>query len=231
MKIIFGFWKQFTSHLSPPPLQVSLACAAVWLLQVAAEADPEADPFYGVLGLGHGGYLGYPGYHGYPVYRGYPGYPGYPGYLGDSGYLGGHLGYLQHLAAGPPHGYLQPSFHTSVHHPPAVAPAVAPAVSAAVAPAVASVEPAGAARIAGLGAVPAVPHSVAARPDTSLHTPAAAPPVAAVAAPAGYIEGVAGRVTSRQYHAQDEEGNYSFGYTNPSSARAEAGNPRTGVQG
>ena len=79
MKIIFGFWKQFTSHLSPPPLQVSLACAAVWLLQVAAEADPEADPFYGVLGLGHGGYLGYPGYHGYPVYRGYPGYPGYPG--------------------------------------------------------------------------------------------------------------------------------------------------------
>ena len=182
----------------------------MWLLQVAAEADPEADPFYGVLGLGHGGYLGYPGYYGYPVYP---------------GYLGGHLGYLQHLAAGPPHSYLQPSFHTSVHHPPAVA--VAPAV----APAVAAVEPAGAARIAGLGAVPAVPHSVAARPDTSLHTPAAAPPVAAVAAPAGYIEGVAGRVTSRQYHAQDEEGNYSFGYTNPSSARAEAGNPRTGVQG
>ena len=236
--------------LSPPPLQVSLACAAVWLLQVAAEADPEADPFYGVLGLGHGGYLGYPGYPGYPVYRGYPGYPGYPGYLGDSGYLGGHLGYLQHLAAGPPHSYLQPSFHTSAHHPPAVAPpvspavapAVAPAVSPAVAPAVAAVEPAGAARIAGLGAVPAVPHSVAARPDTSLHTPAAAPPVAAppvaavsavaaASAPAGYIEGVAGRVTSRQYHAQDEEGNYSFGYSNPSSARAEAGNPRTGVQG
>ena len=220
----------------------------MWVLQAAAEADPEADPFYGVLGLGHGGYLGYPGYpgyHGYPVYRGYHGYPGLPDYLGDSGYLGGHLGYLQHLAAGPLHSYLQPpSFHTRVHHPPAAA--VAPAVAPAVSPAVAALEPAGAARIAGLGAVPAVPHAVAARPDASLHTPAAAPPVAAghdvaatapvaavaaASAPAGYIEGVAGRVTSRQYHAQDEEGNYSFGYSNPNSARVEAGNPRTGVQG
>merc|ERR1719150_1639765 len=114
-------------------LLVSLACAAVWVLQAAAEADPEADPFYGVLGLGHSGYLGYPGYRGYP---------GLPDYLGDSGYLGGHLGYLQHLAAGPLHSYLQPpSFHTRVHHPPAAA--VAPAVAPAVSPAVAALEPAG----------------------------------------------------------------------------------------
>ena len=38
-------------------------------------------------------------------------------------------------------------------------------------------------------------------------------------------------VTSSQYHAQDEEGNYSFGYSNPNSARMETGNPYTGVMG
>ena len=38
-------------------------------------------------------------------------------------------------------------------------------------------------------------------------------------------------VTSSQYHAQDEEGNYSFGYNNPNSARMETGNPITGVMG
>ena len=34
-----------------------------------------------------------------------------------------------------------------------------------------------------------------------------------------------------QYHAQDEQGNYSFGYNNPNSARMETGNPHTGVRG
>ena len=34
-----------------------------------------------------------------------------------------------------------------------------------------------------------------------------------------------------QYHAQDEEGNYSFGYNNPVSARMETGSPLTGVRG
>merc|ERR1711953_943154 len=38
-------------------------------------------------------------------------------------------------------------------------------------------------------------------------------------------------LTSSQYHAQDEEGNYSFGYTNPTSARQETGNPLTGIRG
>ena len=42
---------------------------------------------------------------------------------------------------------------------------------------------------------------------------------------------VTSSVTSSQYHAQDEEGNYSFGYTNPTSARQETGNPLTGIRG
>merc|ERR1711915_1073685 len=41
----------------------------------------------------------------------------------------------------------------------------------------------------------------------------------------------AASVTSSQFHAQDEEGNYSFGYKNPNSARQETGNALTGVSG
>ena len=41
----------------------------------------------------------------------------------------------------------------------------------------------------------------------------------------------AASVTSSQFHAQDEEGNYSFGYKNPNSARQETGNALTGVTG
>ena len=59
---------------------------------------------------------------------------------------------------------------------------------------------------------PAVSHSVAAVPDVS------------------HLEPASG-VTASQYHAQDELGNYSFGYNNPNSARVETGNPQTGVRG
>ena len=64
----------------------------------------------------------------------------------------------------------------------------------------------------------------------------AAVPAAAVAAPAA-VAAVRGAPAvpsageSSQYHAQDEEKNYSFGYSNPVSARQEAGNALTGVTG
>ena len=63
-----------------------------------------------------------------------------------------------------------------------------------------------------------------------------AAPGAAVAAPAA-VAAVRGAPAvpsagkSSQYHAQDEEKNYSFGYSNPVSARQEAGNALTGVTG
>ena len=65
----------------------------------------------------------------------------------------------------------------------------------------------------------------------------AAPAAAVVAAPAAAVAEVRGAPAvpsageSSQYHAQDEEKNYSFGYANPNSARVEAGNALTGVTG
>jgi len=38
-------------------------------------------------------------------------------------------------------------------------------------------------------------------------------------------------VSSSQYHSQDEEGNYAFGYNNVNGAREEEGNSLTGVRG
>merc|ERR1711915_1017161 len=38
-------------------------------------------------------------------------------------------------------------------------------------------------------------------------------------------------VTSSQFHAQDEDGNYSFGYKNANGFRVESGNSLTGVSG
>ena len=64
-----------------------------------------------------------------------------------------------------------------------------------------------------------------------------AAPAAVVAAPAAAVAEVRGAPAvpsageSSQYHAQDEEKNYSFGYANPNSARVEAGNALTGVTG
>ena len=54
------------------------------------------------------------------------------------------------------------------------------------------------------------PHSVAAVPEVGHETQ---------------------HVSATQYHAQDEEGNYSFGYRNPNGARYETGNPYTGITG
>merc|ERR1712013_869820 len=65
----------------------------------------------------------------------------------------------------------------------------------------------------------------------------AAPPVAAVrtvAAPAHVVAEVRAAVptvTSTQFHSQDEEKNFAFGYSNINSARRESGNALTGVTG
>ena len=62
---------------------------------------------------------------------------------------------------------------------------------------------------------------------------APAPAVAAVA-PAVVAEARAAAVptiTSSQYHSQDEDKNFSFGYSNINSARQESGNAYTGVVG
>merc|ERR1711997_1234371 len=59
-----------------------------------------------------------------------------------------------------------------------------------------------------------------------------AAPVAALAAPAvAEVRSAVPSVTSSQYHAQDEDKNFSFGYSNINSARQESGNAYTGVVG
>ena len=82
-----------------------------------------------------------------------------------------------------------------------------------------------------------------AAPAAAVVTSYSAAPAAAVAAPAAAVAAPAAVAAVRgapavpsagessQYHAQDEEKNYSFGYTNPVSARQEAGNALTGVTG
>merc|ERR1719365_323761 len=62
----------------------------------------------------------------------------------------------------------------------------------------------------------------------------AAPAVAQVntiAAPVAQVQAAVPSVTSSQFHAQDEDKNFSFGYSNINSARQESGNALTGVVG
>ena len=161
-------------------------------------------------------------------------------YYGSLGYAG--LGYRHYQS---PSSYLYPSspalsyrylprlthnYHTTPQAPvtPTVASPASPRTAVRVfAPAVGGVAPVEGYTPAVEGYAPAVgrlgpavegvgpavegeaPHSVAAVPDVSHLTS----PVAS------------------QYHAQDEEGNYSFGYNNPVSARVETGSPLTGVRG
>merc|ERR1712013_856062 len=90
----------------------------------------------------------------------------------------------------------------------------------------------------------AAAHVVAAPAVRTIAAPAiaavrtvAAPPVAAVrtvAAPAHVVAEVRAAVptvTSTQFHSQDEEKNFAFGYSNINSARQESGNALTGVTG
>jgi len=78
-------------------------------------------------------------------------------------------------------------------------------------------------------------HSNYAAPPAAVAAPvvvAAAPVAAAVAAPVAIAShGDYQSVSSSQYHSQDEEGNYAFGYSNVNGARQEEGNSLTGVMG
>merc|ERR1712123_304922 len=76
-----------------------------------------------------------------------------------------------------------------------------------------------------VAAAPAV-HAVAA-----VRTVAAAPAVAAVRTVAAAARAAVPTVTSSQFHSQDEDKNYAFGYSNINSARQESGNALTGVTG
>merc|ERR1712013_66571 len=89
-------------------------------------------------------------------------------------------------------------------------------------------------------AAPAV-RTIAAPAIAAVHTVAApavrtiaAPAVRTVAAPAHVVAEVRAAVptvTSTQFHSQDEEKNFAFGYSNINSARQESGNALTGVTG
>jgi len=83
----------------------------------------------------------------------------------------------------------------------------------------------------------AAPAAVAAPVAAPAAAPAAAPvaaaaPAAVAAAPVAIAShGDYQSVSSSQYHSQDEEGNYAFGYNNVNGARQEEGNSLTGVMG
>jgi len=73
----------------------------------------------------------------------------------------------------------------------------------------------------------AAPRAVAAAPVA-----VAADSYAVAAAPVAVVShGDYQSVSSSQYHSQDEEGNYAFGYNNVNGARQEEGNSLTGVMG
>merc|ERR1712227_300826 len=57
----------------------------------------------------------------------------------------------------------------------------------------------------------------------------AAPAVRTIAAPVAAVRSAAPSITSSQYHSQDEDKNFSFGYSNINSARQESGNANLGV--
>merc|ERR1711955_11891 len=99
---------------------------------------------------------------------------------------------------------------------PAVAAAhvvAAPAVRTIAAPAVAAV------------------HSVAAPAVAAVRTVAAAPVIAKAAPVVAEVRAAVPTVTSTQFHSQDEEKNFAFGYSNINSSRQESGNALTGVTG
>merc|ERR1712198_734045 len=79
----------------------------------------------------------------------------------------------------------------------------------------------------------AVQRTIAAPAIAQVNT-IAAPAIAQVntiAAPVAQVQAAVPSVTSSQFHAQDEDKNFSFGYSNINSARQESGNALTGVVG
>merc|ERR1712083_84772 len=80
-----------------------------------------------------------------------------------------------------------------------------------------------------ISAVPAVVAKAASPVAKTI--PAVPAVVAKAASPVAKTIPAGSSVVSTQYHAQDEDKNFSFGYRNMNSARHEAGNAYTGVVG
>merc|ERR1712168_833879 len=84
-----------------------------------------------------------------------------------------------------------------------------------------------AAPIAPIAAVRAAP--IATPAVRTIASPVAAVRAAPIAAPVAAVRSAAPSITSSQYHSQDEDKNFSFGYSNINSARQESGNANLGV--
>merc|ERR1711963_250497 len=102
----------------------------------------------------------------------------------------------------------------------------APVVAAA--PAVAAVRTVAAAPVVAAAVVRTVATPVIAK---SAPLVASAPVVAKAAPVVAAVRAAVPTVTSSQFHSQDEDKNYSFGYSNINSARQESGHALTGVVG
>merc|ERR1712228_806621 len=127
-------------------------------------------------------------------------------YYGAYGAYGGAaLGYPYAYARGYAAGYAAPVV--------AAAPAVAAVRTIAAAPVVAAAPAVAAVRTV---ATPVIAKSA---------------PLVAAAPVVAEVRAAVPTVTSSQFHSQDEDKNYSFGYSNINSARQESGNALTGVVG
>jgi len=132
--------------------------------------------------------------------------------------------------------YAAPAYGTGYSVAPTLIQAARPAVSYAATPA-AAVVPATMLRTKTYNAATytTVPDMVAAAP--SVAQVAAAPAIRYAAqpvmhnAPAARITVQPTGITSQQFHAQDEFGNYAYGYANPNSQKREEGNVNTAVRG
>jgi len=151
------------------------------------------------------------------------------GICADADALYGAYGAYGGAALGYPYAYARGYARPAVAAAHVVA---APAVRTIAAPAVAAVHTVAAPAVAAVHTVaaPAV-RTVAAPAVAAVHTVAAAPVIAKAAPVVAEVRAAVPTVTSTQFHSQDEEKNFAFGYSNINSARQESGNALTGVTG
>eukprot|EP00090_Calanus_glacialis_P021230 TRINITY_DN3275_c0_g1_i1.p1 TRINITY_DN3275_c0_g1~~TRINITY_DN3275_c0_g1_i1.p1 ORF type:complete len:171 (-),score=47.16 TRINITY_DN3275_c0_g1_i1:229-741(-) len=82
-----------------------------------------------------------------------------------------------------------------------------------------------------ISAAPAIRTIVSAPAVAAVHTVAAAPIITKAAPLVAAARAAVPTITSSQFHSQDEDKNFAFGYSNINSARQESGNALTGVTG
>jgi len=147
------------------------------------------------------------------------------GICADADALYGAYGAYGGAALGYPYAYARGYARPAVAAAHVVA---APAVRTIAAPAVAAVHTVAAPAVAAV-------HTVAAPAVRTIAAPAvrtvAAPVIAKAAHVVAEVRAAVPTVTSTQFHSQDEEKNFAFGYSNINSARQESGNALTGVTG